>query len=103
MITPPILDNEVERLVALHGLQILDTPREERFERVTSLALQLFKVPIALISLVDENRQWFKSHKGLSVSETPRDFSFCAHAILKNEMLIVEDAPNPMSVLSTIH
>ncbi|MFV1922461.1 MAG: diguanylate cyclase domain-containing protein [Methylotenera sp.] len=84
--------NEQERLFQLRSLQILDTPAEERFDRVTRMAQRLFGVPIALVSLVDENRQWFKSCFGLDVSQTERSISFCGHAILQNEALIVEDA-----------
>ena len=76
------MTNEVQRLAVLHSLGILDTPAEERFDRITRTAARLFDVPIALIGLVDANRQWFKSCVGLSVSETPRNLSFCAHAIL---------------------
>ncbi len=71
---------------------LLDTPADERFDRITRIARALFKVPIALISLVDENRQWFKSRQGLTVCETSRDISFCGHAILENKVLWVEDA-----------
>lgn len=84
-------DEEV-RLKALRSLNVLDTPSEERFDRLTRLAKRMFDVPIALVSLVDENRQWFKSCIGLNVSETPRDISFCGHAILGNEIFIIPDA-----------
>lgn len=84
--------NEQERLSSLRSLQILDTPSEERFDRVTRMAMRLFGVPIALVSLVDENRQWFKSCFGLDVSETERRISFCGHAILQNDTLVIEDA-----------
>lgn len=89
---PDFPTNEQERLSELRSLQILDTPSEERFDRVTRMAMRLFGVPIALVSLVDENRQWFKSCFGLDVSETERRISFCGHAILQNEALVVEDA-----------
>ncbi len=89
----PLPDNEEERLKALHNLKILDTPLEARFERITRLAQWQFKVSIAAISLVDTERQWFKSHPGLSVCETSRDVSFCAYAIhQKDELFIVPDA-----------
>ena len=88
----PIPPNEVERLAALRALQLLDTPSEERFDRITRLAARLFDVPITLVSLVDANRQWFKSCQGLPVSETPRGVSFCAHAILGDDALVVPDA-----------
>ena len=83
---------ESDRLQALHDLDILDTPAEERFDRLTRLARRLFDVPIALVSLVDSERQWFKSHDGLDVSETPREWSFCSHAIQDGTMLVVPDA-----------
>ncbi len=89
---PDFPANEQERLADLRSLQILDTPAEERFDRVTRMAMRLFGVPIATVSLVDENRQWFKSCFGLDISETERRFSFCGHAILQNEALVVEDA-----------
>ncbi len=84
--------NEAERLQALRDLQLLDTPPEERFDRITRLAQQLFGVPIALVSLIDRDRQWFKSRQGLEATETPRDVSFCGHAILGNEVFQVPDA-----------
>ncbi len=90
---PPLLpSNEPRRLAGLRALDLLDTPADERFDRITRIARALFKVPIALISLVDENRQWFKSRQGLTVCETSRDISFCGHAILENKVLWVEDA-----------
>ena len=84
--------NETDRLHALHALALLDTPVEERFDRITRLAVRLFDVPIALISLVDAQRQWFKSRAGLATLETPREQSFCAHAILLSQPLVVPDA-----------
>jgi diguanylate cyclase (GGDEF)-like protein len=92
MIQPPIPSDEPLRLQTLRALQLLDTPPEERFDRLTRLARRLFGVPIALISLVDEHRQWFKSNQGLAASETPREVSFCGHAILGNELFVVPDA-----------
>ncbi|QOL25447.1 sensor domain-containing diguanylate cyclase [Thalassotalea sp. LPB0316] len=92
MRNPDIPDNELERLQALHALKILDTEPEERFDRLTRMARRLFNVPIALVSLVDEDRQWFKSCFGLPVKETGRDVSFCGHAILSDECLVIEDA-----------
>jgi phosphoribosyl 1,2-cyclic phosphodiesterase len=85
-------DNEPERLNALNALGILDTEPEERFDRLTRLAAAMFDVPIALVSLVDSQRQWFKSCYGLSARETDRDSAFCAHAILSDEPLLVPDA-----------
>ncbi|WP_233143776.1 sensor domain-containing diguanylate cyclase [Colwellia chukchiensis] len=84
--------NEECRLASLHSLRILDTEPEERFDRITRLAKKLFNVPIALVSLVDKDRQWFKSANGLNARETSRDISFCGHAIHTNETFIVEDA-----------
>ncbi len=88
-IFPP---DEQERLAALQELRLLDTPAEERFDRITRTARDLFHVPIALISLVDAKRQWFKSRTGLDVTETPRSISFCGHAILGDDALVVENA-----------
>ena len=76
-------ENERERLVALRSYRILDTGPEERFDRLTRLAARLFGKEIALVSLVDEARQWFKSKHGLEASEMPREIAFCAHAILE--------------------
>jgi diguanylate cyclase (GGDEF)-like protein len=88
----PLPENESERLRSLHALDILDTPPEERFDRLTRVARRLFDAPIALMSLVDADRQWFKSRPGLDFPETPRDHSFCAHAILGEGVFIVRDA-----------
>lgn len=84
--------NEKERLTALKQLNILDTPLEERFERITRIVSRSLNVPIAAVSLIDESRQWFKSIQGLSASETPRDHvAFCSRAILEDEPLLVPD------------
>jgi len=91
MIVPTIPANENSRIDTLRSFNILDTSPEERFDRLTRLAKHLFNVPIALVSLVDTNRQWFKSCVGLSVSETPRDISFCGHAILGDGIFMVPD------------
>ncbi|MCZ6804903.1 MAG: GAF domain-containing protein [Proteobacteria bacterium] len=88
----PIPENEDERLAALHRYDILDTATEKTFDCMTSLAAAICEAPIALISLVDENRQWFKAKCGLDIDETARDISFCGHAILQSALLIVPDA-----------
>jgi PAS domain S-box-containing protein len=84
--------NEAERLQALQELGLLDTAPEERFDRITRLAQRLFDVPIALVSLIDKDRQWFKSRQGLDATETPREVSFCGHAILDKDIFQVPDA-----------
>ena len=89
---PPRPDNEDDRLRALRQLLILDTPPEERFNRLTAFAASEFDMPIALLSLIDKDRQWFKARHGLDVCETGRDISFCGHAILQDEPLVVPDA-----------
>ena len=92
MIKASLPSNETARLNALRTLAILDTPPEERFDRITRLASRLFEVPIVLVSLVDANRQWFKACYGLDSSETGRDISFCGHAILSDNILVIPDA-----------
>ena len=91
MKTPELPADERTRLEILRSLKILDTLPEERFDRLTRLARKLFDVPIALVSLVDVNRQWFKSSAGLDATETPREISFCGHAILGDDILVVSD------------
>ena len=91
MIAPAVPANESTRIETLRSFNILDTSPEERFDRLTRLAKHLFSVPIALVSLVDTNRQWFKSCVGLSAIETPRDISFCGHAILGDNIFMVPD------------
>ncbi|POR46298.1 diguanylate cyclase with GAF sensor [Paraburkholderia eburnea] len=91
MTAPRIPLNEAERIAALQTLEILDTPPEERFDRLTRLARRLFNVPVALVSLVDTDRQWFKSVDGLSFTQTTRDVSFCGHTILEENLFIVPD------------
>lgn len=92
MKSPEIPVDEEKRLESLRSLNILDTAAEERFDRLTRLAKRLFNVPIALVSLVDENRQWFKSCMGLTASETGRDISFCGHTILGDDLFVIPDA-----------
>jgi diguanylate cyclase (GGDEF)-like protein/PAS domain S-box-containing protein len=89
--------DEPGRLALLHALQLLDTPPEAVFDRVTRLASRLLGVPVTLFSLVDSDRQWFKSRVGLSAEQTARDISFCTHAIARQDPLVVPDAlQNPL-------
>ncbi len=88
----PLANDEAERLASLRAHRLLDTPPEERFDRITRIASALFDVPTALVSLVDADRQWFKSRQGLDATETPRDMAFCAHAILGDDVMVVPDA-----------
>ena len=93
MSVSPIPANELERLEALRSLNILDTPAEEQFDRITEIAHFIFKKDIVLLSLVDENRQFFKSIQGnFNISESKREGSFCAHAICEKELLHIPDA-----------
>jgi GAF domain-containing protein len=89
---PPVPENEAARLETLHQYEILDTDPEESFNDLTRLAAYICDTPIALISLVDSNRQWFMSRVGMDAKETSRDVSFCAHAILQDGPCIVRDA-----------
>jgi EAL domain-containing protein (putative c-di-GMP-specific phosphodiesterase class I) len=90
--TAPFHVDEKSRIVALKNTMLLDSPPSSRFDDITVLTAQVFDVPIALVSLVDENRQWFLSNCGLAASETARDEAFCAHAIHEDEILVIEDA-----------
>ncbi|MDE2082461.1 MAG: GAF domain-containing protein [Burkholderiales bacterium] len=92
MLAAPLPDNESDRLQALRDLLILDTPPEQRFDRIAAFAASEFGVPIVLVSLVDSHRQWIKSRVGTDLCETERDVSFCGHAILKPQLFVVEDA-----------
>lgn len=94
MKAPAMPSNEESRLQCLRSTNILDTPPEERFDRYTRLAQRVLDVPIALVSLVDTNRQWFKSSQGLDATETSREVSFCGHAILDDKMMVVNDVAN---------
>ncbi len=94
MTTQSTDDEESRRLQVLRGLAILDTAEEDTFDRITRVAACLFGAPTALVSLVDEERQWFKSRVGMETCETHRDISFCAHALGSKEPLVVPDARN---------
>src|SRR5580658_9346667 len=88
----PLPDHEPRRLAALHALNILDTPPEERFDRITRLAARILSVPMANISLIDRNRQFMKSRYGSETVETRRELAFCAYTILEDKQLVVPDA-----------
>jgi diguanylate cyclase (GGDEF)-like protein len=92
MKSPAPPKNEAERLQILRQLQILYSPSEERFNRITRIARRTFDVPVALVTLIGEDKQWFKSSQGLADTETPREISFCGHAILRQEPLIIRNA-----------
>ena len=87
-----IPENEAERLRALESYRVMDTPPESSFDDLTTLVARILDVPIALVSLVDADRQWFKSRYGLDAPETPRDISFCGHVVAEQELLVVPDA-----------
>lgn len=91
MLPAPLPVDETARLDELRRLHLLDTPPEERFDRITRLASQVLRVPIAYIALIDDDRQWFKSKCGLTADETGREISFCGHAIMNDEPLVVPD------------
>ncbi len=101
----PIPNNEEERLAAVHEMAILDTKPEERFDALTKEAIKKLKVPISMITIIDSDREWFKSCQGLDQKEGERATSFCGHALLATNIFIVEDtskdkrfADNPMVV-----
>jgi len=103
MLNVPVPQDENTRLEAVHRLAILDTKPEERFDSITREALKRLHVPISIISIIDSNREWFKSCSGLDQKEGERAISFCGHALLAKNMFIIEDtlkdprfANNPM-------
>lgn len=92
MTTLEVPENETERLKALRRYDIMDTPADGNFDRITRLAATIFRVPIAIISLVDTDRIWFKSHYGLSINQINRDPGLCASAILSSDVYVISDA-----------
>ncbi len=92
--------NEAGRLEALRDYDILDTSSEQDFDDITLLASHICGTPIAMVSLIDEKRQWFKSRIGITESETARDIAFCAHGILETDLLIIPDARSAPSELT---
>jgi GAF domain-containing protein len=92
MIPAPLPPDDEQRLQALRELLILDTPAEERFDRVAQFAAAEFDMPIVLVSLVDAKRQWFKARVGMDACQTDRESSFCGHAIVQPQILVVENA-----------
>lgn len=92
MKTPDIPGDEDQRLAALYELLLLDTPPEQRFDTIVEYAASEFDVPICLVTLIDRERQWFKARVGMETCSTGRDISFCAHAILQPEVMVIPDA-----------
>ena len=92
-IPPPLPANEVVRLAALHSIGVLDTPADSGIDSLTRHLASVWNVPIAAVSLIDDQRQWFKSSVGLDLTETPRSISFCAHLLThRRGPFVVEDA-----------
>lgn len=101
----PIPKNEEERLIAVHNLAILDTEPEKRFDAITEEVKDKLDVPISTLTIIDKDREWFKSKQGVDKKEGKRDISFCGHALLATEIFIIEDTlkderfkDNPMVV-----
>lgn len=92
MTSYPVGEREAERLAAVLNCGILDTADDPKFDRITRIVCHALRVPMALISIVDERRQWFKSRHGLDVRETPREWAFCAHAVCGTAPFVVRDA-----------
>jgi len=88
----PIPHDESERIADLIALNILDTPRESRFDNLTELVADVFEVPMVFLTMVDTHRQWYKSTCGIDIDSTPRNVSFCAHAILEPQAMVVSNA-----------
>ncbi len=101
----PIPKNELKRIVSLYSLDILDTPPEKRFDQLTLCATKIFQVPISTLTLIDAKREWFKSCQGLSKTQGDRAISFCGHALVEPEILVIKDttkderfSDNPMVI-----
>lgn len=101
----PIPKNELQRIASLYALNLLDTPPEERFDQLTMVATKIFHVPISTLTLIDANREWFKSCQGLPKTEGDRAISFCGHALVEREILVIPDtkkderfSDNPMVI-----
>src|SRR5271154_693889 len=90
----PLPSNEAERLEELRRFAVLDTPPEKAFDDITELTARIFKMPIATVTLIDEERQWFKSCFGLETREVGRNIAFCSHTILGDQVMVVPDARN---------
>lgn len=100
-LAPQVPPDEAERLQALRQLSLLDTEPDERFDRIVRLTAQIFDAPMATVSLVDKDRQWLKSRVGIGFVETPRKISFCAHAIMQDQVLVIPDARRDMRFASS--
>ena len=87
----PLPSDETDRLAALYALNVLDSPPEKDFDDIVALAASVCGVPMSLVTLIDADRQWFKAATGTDLTETPRDLSFCAHAILGRDLMVVPD------------